>query len=382
MYSPEFRMLLQACRLCGGAEQADDACEITEREKPCWDDLFARATFHRIEPQFLSFLERTEPGLVPETEIVRFREAAHDNLVRQLSYISEFFRVSEWLSSAGVEVIPFKGFWLGESAYGDIGARVSSDIDLFIDLGDLDRVREIMTLKGYEGHYGLDRLTDEYIRREMAEYNFGRYDEGVRVVHIEFHWRSAMTFYGMDISLNDLSSQLIKGSLQGHEVSVFSPAANLLLAVMHHGGKECYWQLRQVLDIAHLIRMNPDLDTPWLFRQAERFHVTTLLLLGVRLAHELTGVEVPKPFDRCMSDKRLGRMARNRISLMALPPSRLEEYRYCLASWMFKLYSRDGLVIRTSLAKYILRKVIAPRMVPEQWRQYFFNRKIRRQKIG
>ena len=103
-----------------------------------------------------------------------------------------------------------------------------------------------------------------------------------------------MTFYRMDISGNDLRSQVMPGILQGREIPVFSPAANLLLAVMHHGRKDCYWQLRQVLDIAHILRRNPDLDAEWLLAQAERFHVTTLLLLGVRLAHELTGLRYLK----------------------------------------------------------------------------------------
>lgn len=381
MYSPEFRLLLQACRLDGFETVISAGSEIAESENPDWSGLLDSAFFHRVEPQALAFLEKLPGELVPSPVRYKLKDTVQDNLIRQLRYVSEFFRVSGWLTDEGIDVIPFKGFWLGESAYGDIGSRVSSDMDLFIDLRNLEAVKRIMTAKGYEGHDALDGLADDHVRKEMAEYNFGRYVDGVRMVHVEFHWRSAMTFYGMDISLDDLRPQVIPGMLKGVEISVFSPAANLLLAVMHHGGKECYWQLRQVLDIAYILRKSPDIDSAWLFRQAERFHITTLLLLGVRLAHELTGVKVPEAFADCLSDRSLGNMARKRIHLMALPTVELKHYKDRLASWVFKIRSRDGVRLKASLTAYTLRKVIAPRMVPVKWRHHFFNRKIRRKTV-
>ena len=382
MHSPEFRLLLEACRLRGCEGDISAAREIAERESPDWDVLADSTSFHRIGPQMLSLPGMLPGGLVPSPIRNKLKDAVQDNLVRQLRYVSEFFNVSRWLAEEGIDVIPFKGFWLGESAYGDIGARESSDIDLFIDLKNLEAVKRIMVSKGYEGHEGLDSLTDEHVRKEMAEYNFARYENGVRVAHIEFHWRSAMTFYGMDISLDDLRPQIVPGVLQGRGIQVFSPAANLLLAVMHHGGKECYWQLRQVLDIAHILRRNPGLDAEWLLGQAERFHVTTLLLLGVRLAHEITGVEVPPAFSGAVEDRRIGRIARDRINLMAQPVEKLKDYKERLASWIFKIRSRDGLYTKGSLAFYTLRKVLAPRVVPERWRHHFFNRRIRRSTGG
>lgn len=369
-----------ACSLRSSEADLSATRVSLEKEHIDWDDLFSRASFHRIEPQVLSIVEKIGSP-VPQSVIAKFREAVEANLVRQLRYVSEFFIINESLAREGVIAIPFKGFWLGDSAYGDIAERVSSDIDLFIDLDDLDTIRKIMTGKGYLGHEGMDRLTDEYIRKEMAEYNFGRDQDGTRMVHIEFHWRSAMAFYNMNITLDDLKPQICNGTLQGREVTVFSPTANLLLAVMHHGGKDCYWQLRQVLDIAHIIRKYPDLDAGWLFKQAERFHVTTLLLLGMRLANDLTGVEVPEPFAGYLSDKRLARMAKGRMKLMALPHSHLAKYKDRLASWRFKVASRDGIGIKISLSAYTLRKVIVPRIVPERWRHHFFNRKIRRSTI-
>ena len=381
-FDPGFELLLSACRVSDSDAAVAGAVAVVGRRKPDWDDLLRRVSFHRLEPQLSALFESLPKGLVPETVLESLRDTVRSNLAGQIRYVAEFFRIREWLEKENITVIPYKGFRLGDSAYGNIGARSSSDIDLFIDLKDLDKVKEIMTKKGYSGHEGLDRLRDEHVRSEMAEYNFDRYEEGVCQAHVEFHWRSSMTFYRMDITLDDMRSQVITDSLQGRPVFAFSPVADLLLAVMHHGGKECYWQLRQVLDIAQILRNRPEIDYDWLLRQADRFHVTTLLLLGVRLANMLTGVEVPEALAGQTSDRLIGRLATGRVRLMAKTVDELTEYKERLSSWIFKIRSRDGFATKVHLFRYTLRKVIAPRLVPERWRHLFFNRTIRRRQDG
>lgn len=378
MFSPEFRILLLSCWFDDTGEGVVEAQKIIKVNKIDWGDVYERANFHGIKPQLGYLLEKLTSSLSPADIFEKLREAVQDNLVRQLRHIAEFFQVREWLEKENIAIIPFKGFWLGEAMYGNLAGRESYDIDLFIDRNDLERIKPIMAQKGYLLHESITELTDDYIYNELAEYNFDRYSGDTCISHIEFHWRSCMTFYRMDIGLADLSSQIVPGRIQDRELQVFSPAANLLLAVMHHGGKECYWQLKQVLDIAHIIRRYPDMDTKWLFTQAERFHVRSLLFLGVRLASELTGISIPSAFTRDVNKERISRLARNRIQLMAKPVLKLAKYKDGLQSWFFKVRSRDGLKIKAYLFYYTLRKIIAPRLVPEQWRHLFFSRKIRR----
>jgi len=378
MHSPEFRFLLHACRLDEPEAATVRAQELIEKVNPDWDDLLLRASFHRVEPQVSELIGKLPESLIPPGVKERLRESVQRNLVGQIRYVSEFFRIREWLGEEGVAVVPFKGFWLGGAMYGNLAARVSSDIDLFVDYNDLEKIKQVMSGKGYLGHTSLEELTEEYIQDELAEYNFDRYDEGVCQAHVEFHWRSTMRFYRMGVTLDDLKPQIITGVLQGRELKVFSPAANLLLLVMHHGGKECYWQLRQILDIAHIIRTSPDLDYEWLLEQAGRFHLHTLLLVGVRLAHDLTGIDVPVAIRDILKERKISRMARGRIRLMSFPVDRLALYKDRVASWMFKIRSRDGFRVRIHLCRHTVLKVVAPRIVPKQWRNFFFNRKIRR----
>ena len=306
----------------------------------------------------------------------KLREAIQGNLARQLRHVAEFFQIRGWLEKEGITVIPYKGFWLGEAMYGNLAERESFDTDLFIDLFDLEKITSIMTGRGYILQESLLRFTDQYVFNELAECNFDKYSRDVRISHLEFHWRSSMTFYRMDIGFDELRSQIISGRIQDNTLNVFSAAANLLLAVMHHGGKECFIRLRQILDIAQIIRKNPDLDTEWLFRQAERYHIKSLVCVGIRLASELTGVDIPQTLIKSANKRRIVRLAKSTVRLTARPVSRLATYKDGLRGWFFKIRSRDGFKMKAHFFYYTLRKIVAPRLVPEKWRHIFFNRKI------
>lgn len=80
-----------------------------------------------------------------------------------------------------------------------------------------------------------------------------KYSGNSRIFHFEFHWRLSLTVFGMDISLADLQPQVVTCVIQHSEVPVFSPSAHLLLAIMHHGGKDQFAQLKQVLDISQIL---------------------------------------------------------------------------------------------------------------------------------
>lgn len=378
MIFPEFEILLQSVRLDDQKGAAAAAESIISGGAVNWDEVYERADFHGIKPQLLNLLDKLSSSRVPAHVKQKLEETVQSNLIRQLHYAAEFFRIREWLDNEGITVIPYKGFWLGEEMYGNLGGRESSDIDLFIYRHDLEKIKSIMAERGYIKQGSLTQLTDDYILNELAEYNFDSFSGDNCLSHIEFHWRSSMTFYRMDIRMEDLRSQVIKGMIQGRELQVFSPAADLLLVVMHHGGKETFFRLKQILDIAAIIRKSPELDTEWLFRQAERFHVSSLLFLGVRLASDLTGVSIPRGFTEHIKKRHIISMTENRMRLLARAAGRLRMYSGELDFWFFKIRSRDGLGTKAHLCRYTLRKIIAPRLVPEKWHHLFFNRKIRR----
>ncbi len=146
---------------------------------------------------------------------------------------------------------------------------------------------------------------------------------------------------------------------------------------MHHGGKECYWQLKQILDVAHIIRRYPDLDY-WVAASAGRKISCNRPFLpwgqaGVRTDRG----ECTQPFAGQIVKKRIAIMAGSSIRLAAKPVNELKTIK---GSWHHG-YSRSVRATvedeGASLPVYVTQNNCA-RMVPGKWRHLFFNRKNRR----
>lgn len=375
--SAEMRFLHRAVSLGDEGTTPEGALNIISEGMIDWDDLYKRADFHRIKPQVSLMLSRLPLGIVPEEIRERFNEAHKENIYQQLRNAGEFLRVKEELDRKGIQAIPFKGFWLAHDVYGSLGDRESSDIDLFIDIKDLERIESIMKRSGFALQDTLTRLTKEYILGELAEYNFNNYSGGERISHFEYHYRMGLRSYRMDIRMEDLRSQIINSTIQNRELKVFSPAANLLLAIMHHGGKDQFIKLKDILDIALIIKKHKTIDWEWLLNTAERFKVKNLVFLGVRLASVITGVKIPPEISEEVDKASLSSLEKGRIKRMALPVSKWYTFIDELKGWLFKIRSRDGLRTKLHLTYYTIRKILLPRLIPQGMRPWFFNKSIR-----
>lgn len=374
---PEMDLLRQSVRIDDQDAAVSEAESIISQGQVSWPDLYDRADFHCIRPQLGSLLRQMPQGLVPDDVLGRLDEENRQNLFQQLQNTGEFFAIKEKLDAAGVATVPFKGFWFAHDVYGNLGDRESSDLDLFIDIRDIETIKPLMAEMGFMVQDTLTELKEEYIFKELAEYNFNRWaEDGTRLSHIEFHWRMGLRPYRMNISMDDLRSQMITAELQRREFTALTPEANLLLAVMHHGGKDRYVRLKNILDIARIEQKYRDLDWEWVLNTACRFRVEKLIFLGVYLANLISGVEIPGAIaDKTKSDN-IRRIAENRVRRMALPVDQWYTFRDELRGWLFKIRSRDGLRIKIQLGYYTLRKIVMPRMVPIKWRHHFFNKRI------
>ena len=98
-----------------------------------------------MRPQLSQLINKLDPGLVPDGFRERLSNAYQDNLCYQISYAAEFLQVRQMLEEAGIMAVPFKGFWLAHEMYGNLADREASDVDMFVDIKDLERIRTLMT---------------------------------------------------------------------------------------------------------------------------------------------------------------------------------------------------------------------------------------------
>lgn len=301
-------------------ELIQDAIAVIKSQSINWQDLINRAYFHRIIPSLYKLLSKLPKDLVPQEVLAELKSITQDNLFVQLRNLGEFLRINQILKAEGIRVIPFKGFWLAQAFYGSLGDRESVDIDLMIAVKDLEKVRELLFKQHYVAEAPLGELTDAYIKGQLCEYNLDYYQGEERVYHFEFHWRIDHAEKGMDMGMDDLEDQIIKTNIQGHEVEVFSPAANFLLALMHHGGKDQLIQLKQVQDLALMLQHAHEMDWDWIIQKAQKYQVEPLVWIGIRLAQELTDISIPKELNKKTSSRFVKNMVQSRFKQMQDEP--------------------------------------------------------------
>ncbi len=136
-----------------------------------WEELFLRAEINAVKPQLQKLLKQLRPGLVPAQLLEKLQVASRENLYQQLQNIAEYFQVKEQLDSAGIPAVLFKGVALASDFYDNLADRESVDVDLFIHPADLERIKLLMGARGYVAEEPLAQLTDDFILRELCEYN-------------------------------------------------------------------------------------------------------------------------------------------------------------------------------------------------------------------
>jgi hypothetical protein len=358
MYSPEFELLLLSLRadVSGTAERAE---LLIRQFSPDFDGLLQRAALHCVRPQLAALFGQLSPDLVPDRMRIELDAACRRNLLNQMNYIAEFFRVRELLGREGIRMIPFKGFWLGHEAYVNIADRESLDVDVFTDESDLERIKELMTSAGYSEEAAYHGLTFPRIREQFQEYTFEKIEGGVSTFRIEFHWGICPPDYLMRVRLEDLSDQVTAGTFQGRELEVFTPSAQMLLSLLHHGGKDRFALLKQVNDIAMLMKNGGEIDWQWLVKVLRRFHAEPLLYVALNLAASAAGGDIPGELEEQVDSGRIRRMADDRMKVMDRSPGRWSSAAVNSGNWLFRMRSRTGLMTRLRLTAATARGVLA-----------------------
>ena len=117
------------------------------------------------------------PGWFRE-RVIATRDLTRRSALLQHALLST---IAAAFGEAGVPVLPLKGAALADAVHGDIGARESSDIDLLVEPGDLDRAASALTGLGWREDPGVasgDRLP-----------RLHRVFEHDTLPPVELHWR-------------------------------------------------------------------------------------------------------------------------------------------------------------------------------------------------
>ncbi len=290
LMTPEDGLLLSAARAWFQSEPKPFANALQSQALD-WTKVRGKAEAHGILPLLLHQIETCCPGAVPPAELERLRARYHEYELRSVVMARDLIRLLEFLESRGIRAIPFKGPALSSYLYGDPAMRRSDDLDLLIHAEDFWRVAEALESRGFAQSPQITRGKMRAYARSECDVVFDNRASGLRV---EIHWDLVPPYHGMKIPMMEFWDRLETSELLGIKVPMLS-AEDHLIALCIHASKHLWRRMEWTCSIAALLRRAQQPDLEEAFQRAKRWGSDRVLLLGLMLTRELTGMALPAP---------------------------------------------------------------------------------------
>ncbi len=217
-------------------------------------------------------------------------EAARSSLATS----AELAKLADLFKKELVDVIPLKGPVLGVALYKDKAIKVSTDLDLLVRRGDALRAKRLLESIGYcletVPHWRSDRA---YLRNINNELSFR--DPGCWL-KLDLHWTLLPGYFPPLIDEAGLWAKVRSVPWGGTQVQTLSPEQQVMF-LCAHGAKHLWVRLGWLCDLARLIQVEQGIDWTEVFDETRRRHTTRMVLLGLLLAANLMGVELPPAAD-------------------------------------------------------------------------------------
>ncbi len=254
-----------------------------------WESVGEKAEAHGILPLLIRRIEGSCPGAVPPAELQSLRKRSSRHELRIFLMARELIRLMELLEARGLRAIPFKGPVLAAVLYGDPAMRRSDDLDFLIREQDFWGVADALESEGFTRHPPITRRQMAAYKRSECDMTFVHRLSGLRV---EVHWALVPPYHGTRIPDAQLWDHLETAPLLGKTVPMLSAEDHLTVLCLH-ASKHMWRRLEWICGIAALMERDRTPDWEHVFRRAGSWGCERVLLLGLLLAHQLTGTALP-----------------------------------------------------------------------------------------
>ncbi len=325
---------------------------------PC----FVRATQrHGVIACVYQTLKQLGPGTVPSEVMMELHAEYQKNSFRNLLLTKNLLEVESLFRAHDIEVAPFKGPTLAMSAYGDLYARVCSDLDILVARRQVPKAIDLLQGQGF---VPLLRLNSEQLRNYMNAINDMQFTHHKSGICIELHWELTNGFTVLPMTFEFLRSSMGNRQIVMSSMLQFG-TEDMLVYLCVHGMKHLWERLEWVCCIAGTIQSHADLDWQRVIQRAEQIQCRRILNLGLALADHLFRVQLPKVVrDGVLEDHRVQEMVcRVERTLFPLGDSQKKiQGGYSFARLQFM--ARDT---RGEQVAYGLRQVFRPQIADWQW---------------
>ena len=297
---PENELLLCCATTFGGPEKVSRIGKLTQGGIN-WSHLIGMARRNGVMPLLYWNLKKIDFEAIPETVFKEICDEYRINVIRNLMLTGRLFSLLDLFQDNDISCIPYKGPTLSVLAYGDIALRHFVDLDFIVHKNDVIRAKQLLLSEGYRPEYSLPRDQEVAYLQHECEYNF--FHDKTRML-IELHWGIVQKYFSCHFDINKLWTDLRPVSVLNRQVITVSPEPLLLILCLHHGAKHQWGSLGWICDIAQLVRVCENLNWDSVLDQAFRSGVNRILFLGLSLAKEMLGADIPNEVDKRLLEDR------------------------------------------------------------------------------
>jgi len=283
------------CALCEPVPQADLASKASRLGDTDWLLLADLAIdLHRVGPRVWRALESAARQAVPADVAARLEAEARRAALHALAAKGETARVAGALNRAGIKPTLLKGWALEEDLFGEIGQRVTRDLDLLVRAEELPVAAEILRNAGYSCD-----LTEKNRSRQYLS-SFTRFSHQIvffrpqSQILIELHVRPFRNEYLFPANTLETERRILKTTDGEVQFQVPTSRWNFVYLALH-GFNHRWERAKWLVDIPPLLRRLSISDWRWVGEQAERFAIERALGVALVLLRDSLLVEIPAP---------------------------------------------------------------------------------------
>jgi hypothetical protein len=296
---PEADLLLCCARTALGPGHVERVREIL-RGPIDWAYFAGVAARNGVTPLLYLSLASAFAREVPAHVLGQLRVHAHVNRLRNEILSQELLRVLGAFKAAGIAAVPLKGPALAAAAYGNVGLRLFTDLDILVRPRNVSRAEELLLELAYVGADAPNEQSRPGVLPPQEYHHAFAHRDGLTVV--ELHWAFAPGHFSWRCDMDRLWGRLETIVLAGTPVRTLAPE-DLLPYLCVHGAKHCWERLEWICCIAELARTWRDRDWRRVLEEARAQGAERLLLLGLMLARDLLGAEPPPAFQQRLQEK-------------------------------------------------------------------------------
>ena len=296
-----------------------------------WALVLRMARQHRLTPLVYQVLSNRCPERVPSKVLEAARVECLGISLNNLSFARESLRVTGILQTAGVPVIVLKGPALAVVAYGELRLRQFSDVDILVRPADLSKAAALLSMDGYRPiFYGMPGA--EGITAHAYEDQFAKPGQ---FCPLDVHWHLTPQYFPC-VNEDAAWKRAMRFSLDTGSILTLSHQ-DLVLFLCVHAAKHGWPELQAVCDVAAVIQSGR-VDWSAVVAEASHYGSLRMLQLGLCLAHDLLGTELPEDVLAAAGNKPVSTLA-GRIARKLVSP---ESHSSIVDDALVQLWMTDG----------------------------------------